>query len=72
MKKENRESVLEHLKPYIDAAHEMKTPSKFNIRDIGIDLSVDTVRFLKVFISPPLKPNDQVCIDAKFGIDWYS
>ncbi len=40
--KENRENVLEHLKPCIDAAHEMETPSKFNISDTEIDLSVDT------------------------------
>ena len=40
--KENRESVLEHFKPYIDAAHDMETPSKFNISDIEIDLPVDS------------------------------
>ena len=45
VKKENRESVLEHFKPYIDAAHKMKTLSKFNIRDIEIDLSVETTLY---------------------------
>ena len=32
-------------------------------------LIVDTVRFLIALSGPPLKPNDQVHIDAKFGID---
>ena len=32
-------------------------------------LIVDTVRFLIALSSPPLKPNDRVHIDAKFGID---
>ena len=40
--KDSRQSVLEHFEPYIDAAHDMETPSKFNISDIEIDLPEDS------------------------------
>ena len=41
-RKRNRESVLQHFKPYIDSAHEMEESSDFYINDIKTSLKVNT------------------------------